>query len=105
MALKAFRAVRTRNDDVQELQSALQPFVQDVRSRQVVDGRIVSGIVLVTGQPNIVVHKLDREPVGYMVIRASAAANVYDAQASNITPAQTLDLRTSANVTVSIWVF
>lgn len=105
MAIAAFRRVRTKNDDVQQLQDAVALVLQDVRSRTLIDGRLIEGLALTSGAVNVVNHFLDRPPRGYHVVRASAAASVWDTQDDNVTPARNLNLWTSADVTVSLWVF
>ncbi len=105
MPITAFRKVRTKNDDVQLLQDAVAVVLQDVRSRTLLDGRLVSGVVLAAGVVNVVDHFLERAPQGYVVVKSSAAASVYDTQDGNVTPKRSLHLWTSADVTVSLWVF
>lgn len=103
--ITAFRKVRTKNDDVQQLQDAVAVVLQDIRSRTLLDGRLVEDVVLAAAQINVVNHLLDRPVRGYHVVRASASANVWDTQDANVTPARSLHLWTSAAVTVSLWVF
>lgn len=103
--ITAFRRVRTQNDDVQQLQDAVGVVLQDLRGRTLIDGRLVEGVVLAAAQINVVDHLLNRPVRGYIVVRASASANVWDTQDKNVTPSRSLHLWTSAAVTVTLWVF
>lgn len=61
--------------------------------------------LLAASNPNVVNHLLGRKLQGWFIVRQRAAASVYDAQDTNQSPTLTLNLRTSADVTVDIAVF
>lgn len=105
MALKAFRRIRTDREDVKQLQDAVAASLQQVVNKEILDGRLIEDVALVTGSVQSVDHKLDRELKGYIVVKQSASAIVWDSQGSNDLSAKTLHLNVSANVTVSLWVF
>ena len=66
--------------------------------------QILDGITLAVGS-NAVNHKLGRKLRGWRIIRINGVANIYDSQATNQTPALTLQLISDAVVTVSLEVF
>lgn len=74
-----------------------------LQSAQIINGQVLKGILLTTGQDNPVSHKLGRELVGYIVIKKNANADVWDS--TSATPTLTVVLQTSANCTVDLYVF
>lgn len=67
-------------------------------------GLILSQVALTTGA-NVVNHKLARKLQGWFIVRQRSAGTAYDTQDSNQTPALTLNLTSSANMTVDLVVF
>lgn len=65
---------------------------------------ILSGIKLVNGT-NVINHTLARNLVGWIIIGINGVAEIYDTQASNQNPSQTLILISNAAVTVNLEVF
>lgn len=65
---------------------------------------ILRSVSLVVGA-NVVNHLLGRPLQGWKIVRQRAAASIYDTQDSNQTPALTLQLTSSAAVSVDIEVF
>lgn len=61
--------------------------------------------LLAASNPNVVNHTLGRVLQGWFVTRQRASAIVWDAQDSNQMSNLTLNLRTSADVTVDLIVF
>lgn len=98
-----FRRVRSQDDVVRQLQDAVGAVFQDVVSREILDGQVIEGVQITTGTPYAVSHKLSRALVGYIVIRKNADANVWDSVSA--APSSILILNSSANVTISVWVF
>lgn len=105
MAIKSFRRVRTDREDVKQLQDAAAATLQNIVNKEILDGRLIEDIALVSGSVQTVEHKLNRELKGYIVVKKSANATVWDSQGSNDLSAKTLHLNVSSNVTVSLWVF
>lgn len=105
MALKAFK--KTSNDDtvVMKLQENIDNALAPVLNSAIIDGILLQDVVLATGLTNKISHKLNRKPLGYIVIAKNANAQVWDSQATNLLPKSTLELLCSADVTVSLWVF
>lgn len=80
--------------------SVLNPIVANPSLNSI----ILKNIALIAGA-NSVPHKLGRKLQGWRLIRLRAAASVHDTQDSNQMPQLTLDLVSSAPVTVDIEVF
>ncbi len=80
--------------------SSLDPVIEN----PVVNGLILKNVVLVTGA-NVVPHLLGRNLQGWYPVRIRASATFYDTQDANQMPQLTLNLVSSANVTIDLAVF
>ncbi len=80
------------------------PTLNPLLANPLVNGQILSGIVLKTGA-NIINHGLGEKLQGYFVILNSAAVTFYDSQSTNQRPDLTLLLNASGPATVSLYVF
>ena len=67
------------------------------------NGRLITGIVLTSGQANLINHKLGRTPIGFIVTKynANITSPVWQ---NSITDIQ-IDLRTATSGTFDVWVF
>lgn len=61
--------------------------------------------LLSASNPNVVNHLLGRNLQGWFIVRSRAQATIWDTQDTNQSPQLTLNLKTSADVTVDIAVF
>lgn len=80
--------------------STLNPLL----ANPLVNGRIIPGVVLVTGA-NVINHGLGRKLQGYFVVLNDANETFWDNQATNSMPDLTLVLNASGPATVSLYVF
>ena len=87
------------------LQTQWAKFIDPILSLPMVQQNTLKNVVLTSGTTNRINHGLGRELQGWFIIRLRASATVYDTQDSNQTPQYTLQLVTSANVTVDLVVF
>jgi hypothetical protein len=86
------------------LQDRWSAILNPVISNPVSSSSILTDIKLVAGT-NTVNHLLSRKLQGWTIVRIDAPATIYDSQATNGNPNQTLLLVSSAAATVSILVF
>lgn len=105
MSLKSYKRVVTTDPKLERIQENVQAAIGPLLQASIIDGILLKGVVLTTGQPNLIEHKLGREPLGWLLVRKRATADVWDAQDDNSLPSRSLDLRSSATVTVDLWVF
>lgn len=96
--------VVTDNFDLNKVQDNLKTVLEPIVRNYLIDGLILSNIALVNGS-NVINHKLDRNLVGWFIVRQRSAATVYDTQDTNTTPQFNLNLVSSASVTVDLYVF
>lgn len=78
--------------------------ISPVLDNPIVNGLILNNIVLINGATTIN-HKLGRKLQGWLLIGVSAAATIYDSQATNQQPDLTLVLHSNAACTVNLYVF
>jgi hypothetical protein len=95
---------QSNDKDFQLLQNSwatvLNPIVNNPSNQSI----LLKNIVLASGD-NTINHLLGRALQGWIVIRKSAAADIFDKQSANQMPDKTLVLNSSAAVTVSLEVF
>ena len=86
------------------LQTKWATLINPVIDNPLVNGQILPSVSLVTGA-NVINHRLGRKLQGWFLTRVRGAVTIYDTQDSNTMPALTLDLNSSADVVVDIYVF
>jgi hypothetical protein len=67
-----------------------------------VNGQQLDGIILVANKPQNINHSLGQLPKGWYIVDINAAATVYRTQPFND---KTITLESSANATISIWIY
>lgn len=87
---------------VERMQDSLEQAIKTLPSIELLDGVLLQDIALNTS-PSRVEHRLGRKPVGYVVVRRSSSATVYDQ--ADTKPEFFLNLTASAATVVSLWVF
>ena len=100
-----FEPLFSLSEELTKIQERLGRSINPVVNKAIIDGELLEDLDITTGQANLVNHRLDRPLVGWIAVRKSANAVLWDEQATNEDDRRTLDLRSSANVTVSLWVF
>jgi len=86
------------------MQNQWASILNPVIGNSIVNGLLLTGIPLKAGTTNVN-HTLGRTLVGWIIVGSDGASEIYDKQAKNQTPNLTLQLVSSAAVTVSLWVF
>jgi hypothetical protein len=86
--------------DLDRVQRNVSDFTRQVAEKEIVDGRHIADVVLASGN-NTITHKLGRKPVGWLVARKTAAADIYEVSAD----ADRLVLNASAGVTITLWIY
>ena len=86
-------------------QDRMQEVTDFVEKSLIVDGVLIKDVDLKTGQTNEVAHPLNRPPNGYIIVDQVGASFISTSTNVNKNPKTTLLLNTTANVTVSLWIF
>ena len=105
MAVKSFKKLNSADRNLNLVQDNIETFSIPLVKNPLLDGQLIEDQELVTGQDNIINHKLGRVLRGWLIVRQNAAADIYDTQADNSLPNLTLWLRSSADCTISLYVF
>lgn len=105
MFTKFKKLVITELQTVERFQDNVASAIELLPSVEIIQGRLVKNVNLKTGQNNAIEHKLARTLLGWYIVRKKSAADIWDTQDSNKTPALTLNLTCNADVQVDIWVF
>jgi len=106
--LSALRFIPDDNRELESLTRYLADPIDQLLQLPITNGRLLQDIALVPAVPVRVEHKLEREYLGWIVVRRDASATVFESTAAAVTPAlpdQFINLDTSTNVTISLWVF
>ena len=99
---KFFRKVFSDDEALNRLQTNIEAAVATALKNPLLDGALVEDVKLEVGN-NIVNHKLGRKYKGYIIVKQNVVANFYKVD-NNFTDKHIV-LNSSAQVTVSIWVF
>jgi hypothetical protein len=100
----AYTKLNTQDELQNRIQDNTKKAVASVNSNPIMQGSILSGVSLKSGD-NTVDHKLGKKLTGWFIVRIRGAATIYDKQDSNAQASQTLVLNSSAAVSVDIFVF
>jgi hypothetical protein len=102
---KKFKKIEIEDQVLSRLQDNVEQAIGLLPSTEILQGRLVKSVALLSASTVKVPHKLGRPVIGWIIVRKRGNATVWDAQDSNPSPSLTLDLNCSSNVTVDLWVF
>lgn len=105
MSIAPLRKVRSDDDTIRQLQGAVDLVFQELLRKQLIDGNFLPDIELTMGIDNHVSHKLGKPAQGYIVVKRDTNATIWDTESSNDMRTSFLNLRTSADCVISLWVF
>lgn len=103
--MKAFKKLANSSTETSKFQDNVETSFSEIMSKDILNGVLIKNVVLVSGQNNIISHKLERELQGFVVVRQRANSIIWDSQDSNTLKKLTLILNCSANVEIDIWCF
>jgi len=104
MAFK-FNKLFVKDSDLNRVQSNVDASLKTIETLPWMGGVIIDGVLLVSGVDNRVDHGLGRDPTGFIVLDKQATCDIWRSTTSNSLASLTLLLRSSANVTIKLWVF
>lgn len=100
-----FKKVANTNEETSKLQERLQEFFTPIQKCPLIDGVLLTNISLVSSGTNSVAHKLNRAPLGWLVVRNRSNSIIWDTQDTNSLKTKSLSLQASSNTVVDLWVF
>lgn len=96
--------IQTQDRVLNMIQDNVSNILDPYSSKEILQGQILQNVRLVSGANNVP-HKLDRKLIGWFIVRQRAAGTIYDTQDTNSQPNLFLQLVSSANVSVDLYVF
>ena len=104
--VKSFKKTSFKdNNDVTKLQNNIEVALTPLINSSIVDGVLIQNVLLEPSKRNEVSHKLNREPLGYVIVRKRQDSRIWDLQDTNTAKKQTFTLACSHEVCVDIWFF
>ena len=103
--IHAFKKLQSSSAEFNKFQDNVEQVFSSVLTNPILDYTIIKEATISTGQANLISHKLGREPFGFIVIRKRADARIWDNQDNNTFKKQTIDIRSSADVVVDLFIF
>jgi hypothetical protein len=102
MSIKDIKTIKLTDYETSTLQNNIGDFAQQLVRVPFLDGNLIEDVSLSTTATEVA-HGLGREPVGYFIVKANAAVDVYDT--TSTTPKVTIKLTASTTATCNIWIF
>ena len=93
------------SDEATNLQREIQDFADSITSCEIIEGQLLTNILLDASQDNIVTHSLGRPIRGYIIVGRNANSTIFDSLQANRHPERQFMVKCSADVTASFWVF
>lgn len=103
--LVPFTTPQPSTPDARQLSSALERTFEPLLAKEILDGRLIRDVLLLSAGVTHVEHKLGRPLLGYIVVKNNTNSLIWDGEFANDNKNLFLDLYCSANVIVSLWVF
>lgn len=94
----------SKNEEMNKLMNNLDIALAPIINNSFLDFSLVKDISLAIGD-NLVDHKLNRTPNGWVVVRKRGAGNFYDKQDTNTTPTKNYIINSDTAVVVDIYFF
>lgn len=104
-SVKSFKKTSFKSDDTTKLQNNIEVALKPILNSSIIDGVLIQNVILEPSKRNEVLHKLNREPLGYIIVRKRQDARIWDLQDTNTALKQTFTLACSHQVCVDIWFF
>lgn len=101
----ALKNVQTSDRILQQIQVNFSDALQPIIDSQIVSGHILNNVPITAGIINKIPHGLNRNLIGWFVVRNNANSIFWDSQSINNTQSQNLWLNCSADATINIFVF
>ena len=102
MSLKEFKRIGITDFDTRKLQENTAEYLNQITGNPILAGRLLKDVSVSTTAAEIA-HGLDREPLGYLIVKADVQVTVFDT--ASITPKVTIKLTGSATATINLWIF
>ena len=102
--VKRLKKIGVKDTQLQQVQGHIDEWSKQFEL-PILDGQLIESIDLTSASVVSVNHGLGREIRGWFVVKQGASATIWAVEANQTLPLRQLVLSTSADVTVSLWVF
>lgn len=104
MAFLNFKQIRAIDPDLAQVQDNVKEVMTPFITNAFLDGLLIEKVTLLSAAPTQIIHTLGRTLRGWVIVDRDAVASVYRTNPT-VRPDQILELTTSANTVVSLYVF
>ena len=104
-SVKRFKKINTKDKELVQVQNNVEDVLNPIINANIVDGLLLKNVCLTALKANLVKHKLNRPPLGWILVRKRADSRIWDIQDSNINTKTSLVLTCSHDVVVDLWIF
>jgi hypothetical protein len=95
------KRISTEDKILDQMQQNTETVFNQIVGREIIDGRLLKNINLTVGIDNPISHKLDRDLMGYIIVKNNTNCTIWE----STTNSKTLTLRCSASTVISLGVF
>lgn len=100
--MKKFRSIQFQDDKLSRFQGNVDDAVSQITGNPLINGVLIEGVALLSGQDNQVGHQLGRAYRLWIVVKNNANAVVWEQ--TSVDSSKFVNLHASAACTVSLWV-
>lgn len=100
--MKTFKKINSGDYVTGTIQDNVAEALDAVNKSQIIDGGLMEDIDLVSGQTNLIAHRLGRTLRFWILVRQDTNSTVWETQSDN--PELFLTLNCSSNCKVSLWI-
>ena len=104
-SVKAFKTTGFKDKETNKLQQNVENALEPIINSNIIDGVLLKNVCLSAGIANQVRHRLDREPLGWIVVRKREDSRIWDIQDFNINQKKFLTLTCSHDSNIDLWIF
>jgi len=101
--MAVLKRINTEDKNLNQVQENVDKVLDGINQNPLLGGRIKQDVVLKELEPFELEHGMNRQVIGYFIIKKSGEADVWDTK-SNI-PSKTLILTSTKNVVISLYIF
>lgn len=102
--LRNYKIVSTDDAVLAKIQANVSDFVEPIQRSAIWQGVLYKNVSLLAANITLFAHKLNREPLGWIVVRKNAESDVWE-DSSELNKKSFIGLKCSNDVTIDIWVF
>ena len=103
--MRDFKKINIKDYETSQLQNNTAEFISQLTSNPTLSGLLIEDVSLTFGSTTTVNHGLGRTIRGFVIVYKNNSVEVWADDANQTLPAKQLILSTSADATISLWVF